>query len=100
MVNDEPADGGRTEAGNGQSIGAIARLNVCRPPGGRTIRSVPELNASGGQVIGSTARARRFMVGLFASGMHSCSHGQDRSQVIATPRPFGPTRRRDAPPAS
>ena len=59
----------------------------CDSPGSSTTRSTPELKASGGQVIGSTARPTRFVSGNGVSAVCTCTHGQRSSNVIATPWP-------------
>ena len=60
---------------------------VCAAPGSSTIRSVPELKASGGQVIGSTARPRRLATGSGRSAVCTCAHGHPASHTISTPAP-------------
>ena len=62
---------------------------ACVAPGSSRIRSTPLLKASGGQVMGSTARPSRLGAGGCLSAVWICSHGQVRSQAIPTPVPPG-----------
>src|SRR5699024_12720759 len=68
-------------------IAAIVHVAWCVSPGSRTRRSVPELKASGGQVIASTATARRSSSGWSeASAVKICTQGRaTRSQFRDTP---------------
>src|SRR5690606_39153255 len=45
--------------GQAATVASIRSSSVCSSPGASSTRSVPELKASGGQVIGSTATPRR-----------------------------------------
>src|SRR5690606_14450619 len=86
----DPASGTARRAAPGALGDHSARmlqLALCAAPGWRTTRSVPELNASGGQVIGSTARPPRLVAGSAVSAVCTCTHGQESSHTIATPVP-------------
>src|SRR5699024_5640538 len=68
-------------------IAAIVHVASCVSPGSRTRRSVPELKASGGQVIASTATARRSSSGWSGtSAVKICTQGSaSGSQLSDTP---------------
>src|SRR5699024_1258231 len=68
-------------------IAAIVHVASCVSPGSRMRRSVPELKASGGQVIASTATARRSSSGWSGtSAVKICTQGSARgSQLSDTP---------------
>lgn len=70
----------------------MRQVSRCSWPGGSVTRSFPLLNASGGQVIGSTARPNRFASGGTRSAVWSCTHGQWTSQEMPTPVPDGSRR--------
>src|SRR5699024_7717368 len=70
-------------------IAAIVHVASCGSPGARTRRSVPELKASGGQVIASTATARRASSGWSGtSAVKICTQGSAwGSHLSDTPEP-------------
>src|SRR5690625_3345057 len=71
------------------SIERIVQLVRWLSPGSITRRLVPELNASGGQVMGSTASPRRSLSGSGKSAVWTWTHGAVDGQLISTPVPRG-----------
>src|SRR5690606_8890981 len=69
-------------------------------PGASAITSRPERNASGGQVIGSTATDRRYRCGGSESPVNTCHQPNDRSAQIRTPDPSGPVTDTEEPPSA
>src|SRR5690625_5907212 len=67
----------------------IVQLVRWLSPGSITMRLVPELNASGGQVMGSTASPRRSFFGSGRSAVCTWTHGAVDGQLISNPVPRG-----------
>ena len=66
---------------------ARCHCTLVEPPTGRVSKSLPELNASGGQVIGSIANPIRLVAGSGRSAVWTWSHGQSLPYRMATPSP-------------
>jgi len=86
--------------GAGRQTARMVQEAEADAPGSSTTRSVPELKASGGQVIGSTARPRRFSSGRGWSAVCTCTHGHSGPQSISTPVPPGAVSRTIASPSA
>src|SRR5690625_3291605 len=71
------------------SMERIVQLVRWLSPGSITMRLVPELNASGGQVMGSTASPRRSFFGSGRSAVCPWTHGAVDGQLISAPVPRG-----------
>src|ERR1044072_9771530 len=69
--------------------GRTPQLPVHVSPGATVIRSTPELSASGGHVIGSTATARAPLPGNSA-GVNTCTQPKHASAQSSTPAPSPP----------